>query len=36
LLPDAAITTVERRRFRDDRFIKHQDNGALCTPQSAF
>ena len=36
LLSDAAITTVERRRFRDDRFIKHDDEGALTPQQPAF
>lgn len=36
LLSDATITTIEWRRFRDDRFIKHKHDGALCAPQPTF
>lgn len=36
LLSDAAIATVERRRFRDDGFIQHQNNRPLSRPEATF
>jgi hypothetical protein len=35
-LPDAAVTTVERRRLTDDHLIEHQDDSALARNKPAF
>ena len=36
LFPDPAVATVERRRFRNDGFVQHQDDSALAPRQPAF
>src|SRR5258708_492290 len=36
LLADPTVTTIERRRFADDRLIQHEHDGALLSEKAPF